>query len=190
MKRDIFSRIGWKFRLAIAHALLRTGLRRREIKRLFALTATAFGRPLPALRARGANGLLAEYALFTREQARIALDGGADPRDVECRLFKAAFDLGSGYRSRMDVRSFGEALAIARLIYGGLGIDFRGNSDGEVEVRRCGFARYYSRRVCILISALDRGLMAGLSNGGTVSFRQRLTEGAPFCRAYVTGGIR
>ncbi len=177
-----------RLRLAAARALLLAGARRREIERLFARTAAAFGCPVPPPQARGAKGLLAEYARFTREQAEAALDGGQDLQALERRLFSAALTLGRGYRLQLGVRSFREAMAAARLIYGGLGIDFRSGPDGEVEIRQCAFAAVYTPRVCGLISALDRGLLAGLTGGGEMRFQQRLTEGSPACRAGVTGG--
>jgi hypothetical protein len=177
-----------RVRLAAARMMLVSGARRREIGRLFAATAAAFRRPVSPSRARRAKGLLAEYALFTREHAERALDGGEDLQALEGRLFEAALELGSGYRLRLGVRGFADAMAAARLVYGGLGIDFRGGRDGNVEVRRCAFAAVYTPRVCALISALDRGLIAGLTGGGEIEFRQRLTEGAPACRACVTGG--
>lgn len=188
MRLNSDSRITLKLRLAAAYVMLRLGLRRREIGLLFARTAAAFCCPVPLMQARGAKGLLAEYALFTREQAEAALDCGEDLQAIERRLFKAAFDLGSGYRLRLKVRNFRDAMAAARLIYGVLGIDFRGSPDGEVEICRCAFAKFYTPRVCALISALDRGLIAGLTQGGEMQFRQRLTEGATACRALVTGG--
>jgi len=175
-------------RLAAARVILLSGARRREIGQLFARTAAAFGCPVPSPQARGVKGLLAEYSHFTREQAEAALDGGEDLQSLERRLFSAALALGRGYRLRLGVRSFRDAMAAARLIYAGLGIDFRGGPDGDVEVRRCAFAAVYTPRVCALVSALDRGLLAGLTKGGDMEFRQRLTEGAPACRAYVTGG--
>jgi hypothetical protein len=180
--------INRKLRFAAAHVMLRLGSRRREIKRLFARTAAAFCRPMPLSQSYGARGLLAEYALFTREQAEAALDAGVGLHVLERRLFKAAFVLGSDYRLRLGVSSFDDAMTAARLIYGGLGIDFRGRPNGEVEVRKCAFAEVYTPRVCILISALDRGLIAGLTKGGDLQFCQRLTEGARCCRAYVNGG--
>jgi hypothetical protein len=176
------------FGLAAAGVLLRPGARRREIERLFARTAAAFGRPLPPPRARGAKQRLAEYARFTREQAEAALAGGQDLAALERRLFRAALAMGGDYRLRLGVRSFGEALVAARLIYQGLGIDFRGAPDGEVEVRRCAFASVYTPRICALLSELDRGLLAGLTGGGELRFRQRLSEGATACRACVRGG--
>ena len=33
------------------------------------------------------------------------------------------------------------------------------------------------------MSAMDRGLLAGLAGGGELAFSQRITEGHPCCRA-------
>lgn len=179
---------GLSLHLAAARLLLRPGGRRRELLRLFARTAAAFGRPLPPGLPRGSRGLLAAYARFSRDEAEAALAGGQDLAALERRLFRAALGLGAGYRLRLGVRSFREAMAAARLIYGGLGIDFRGGADGTVEIRRCRFASVYTPGVCALVSALDRGLLAGLTGGGELQFRQRLSAGAAACRAIVTGG--
>jgi choline dehydrogenase-like flavoprotein len=69
------------------------------------------------------------------------------------------------------------------VLYRGLGIDLKGSADGQIIIRRCFFARFYTPRVCALVSALDQGLMAGLAGGGELDFTQRLTEGACCCRA-------
>jgi hypothetical protein len=179
---------GPNLRLAAARVALPLGARRREIRRLLARTADAFGRPLPPWEARSARGLLTQYALFTREQAEAALEGLGDVQTLERRLFAAASALGAGYRLRLGVRCFRDAVAAARLIYAALGIDFSSGPDGEVEIRRCAFAAFYTPRICALISALDRGLLAGLTAGGELQFRERLTEGAPACRASLRGG--
>jgi hypothetical protein len=175
-------------RLLAARMILPLGARRREIERLFARTAAAFGSPVPPPRARGAAGRLREYALFTRDSAEEALDGGGNLRALDGRLFGAALALGRGYRHRLRVRGTRDAMAAARLIYRGLGIDFRGSVEGKVVIRRCASAAVYTPRVCALISALDRGLLAGLTGGGVLEFRQRITEGADSCRACFTQG--
>jgi hypothetical protein len=171
---------------------LRPGARRRELERLFALTAAAFGTTLPDGRSRGARRLLRDYAAFTRERAEEAL-GRAERLDTERvqalqgRLFQAGRHLGARYRSLLRVSSLSGAMAAARLIYRGLGIDFRGSADGEVTVRRCSFASVYSPRVCALVSGLDSGLLSGLAGGGELRFCQRITEGVPSCRAVFKG---
>jgi hypothetical protein len=173
--------------LAAASLLMPFGLRRRALEQLFARTAAAFGTPVPSPRTRGTNARLAEYASFTRARAEDALRRGEDLAALDGRLHRAAYGLGARYRVRLGVRSISGAMAAARLIYRNLGIDFHGSPDGEVIIRRCGFARTYTPQVCRMISALDRGLMAGLARGGELSFRQRITEGADSCRACLEG---
>jgi hypothetical protein len=173
--------------MAAARLLMPFGLRRRALEQLFARTAAAFGTPVPPPRTRGARGRLLEYATFTRSRAEEALRRGDDLAALDRRLHRAAYGLGASYRHRLGVRSISGAMAAARLIYRNLGIDFRGSPDGEVIIRRCGFARTYTPQVCRLISALDRGLMAGLACGGELQFHQRITEGADSCRACLEG---
>ena len=71
----------------------------------------------------------------------------------------------------------------ARWLYRVLGIAFQGTADGAITIRRCAFSDVYSGPVCRLISALDRGVLAGLAGGGQLTFQTRLTEGAAVCRA-------
>lgn len=190
-------------RLAVARLFIPRGARQRALEELFARTAAAFGFPVPPPQGRGPAARLAEYARFTRERADDALyraAGGAgsergessavtDGTDsdalagLERRLYRGARGLGGRYRLKLGVRSTGEAFAAARVLYRGLGIDFRASGDGEVVIRRCPFAAVYTPPVCALVSALDRGLLAGLAGGGDLRFRQRLTEGACCCRA-------
>jgi ferredoxin len=180
-------------RLAAAHLLVPRRARQKALEELFARTAAAFGSSVPAPRGRGPASRLAEYARFTRERAQEALvraEGGGNPEALnalEGRLYRAARGLGGRWRLRLRVRSLGEALAAARVIYRGLGIDLRGFPDGQIVIRRCFFAACYSPRICALVSALDRGLMAGLAGGGQLRFGQRLTEGACCCRAHFQG---
>jgi len=173
--------------LAAAGLLMTLGFRRQALEQLFARTAAAFGAPVPPPRSRTSDGRLLEYARFTRAQAEAALKRGDDLAALDRRLHRAAYGLGARYRLLLGVRSVAQAMAAARLLYRGLGIDFRGSPDGEVTIGRCGFARTYTPQVCGLISALDRGLMAGLAHGGELRFRQRITEGADSCTACLEG---
>ena len=189
-------------RLVVAGLFVPRRAQRQALEELFSRTAAAFGSPVPPPRG-GAAARLTEYARFTSERAEQALDrcegggpsgGGAAAAGapaslaaLERRLYRAARGLGGRFRLQLGVRSPGEALAAARLIYRGLGVDFRGSADGQIVIRRCAFAAVYTPRVCALVSALDRGLMAGLAGGGELSFSQRLTEGACCCRAHFQG---
>jgi hypothetical protein len=183
-------------RLAAARLYVPRRARLQALEELFSRTAAAFGRPVPAPQGRGPASRLAEYARFTRQVAEEALDSGAVGSraglategsaalaELERRLYRAARGLGGRMRLRLGVRSPSEAMAAARLIYRQLGIDFRGSADGRIVIRRCLFAALYTPRVCALVSALDRGLLAGLARGGELHFEQRITEGAGSCLA-------
>jgi predicted ArsR family transcriptional regulator len=186
-------------RLTAARLYIPRRARRQALEELFSRTAAAFGSPVPPARGRGPEARLAEYARFTRDRAEKALAGGAARSGGACgdqtalaalerRLYRAACGLGGRYRLRLAVRSVREALAAARLIYRQLGIDFRSSPDGQIVIHRCFFSDLYTPRVCALVSALDRGLMAGLAGGGELRFAQRLTEGARCCQAHFEKG--
>ena len=83
-------------------------------------------------------------------------------------------------------------MASCQLIYKALKIDFQGDPQGEVQIKRCYFSQYYSGEVCRVISSLDEGLVAGLSGGLKMEFTQRITEANPCCTARLmgTGGAR
>ena len=76
-------------------------------------------------------------------------------------------------------------MALARVLYRLLDIEFQGDEVGDVVVSRCYFSRFYSGQVCQVMSAVDRGLFAGLSDGRQLLFSARITEGQGRCRAHL-----
>jgi hypothetical protein len=74
-------------------------------------------------------------------------------------------------------------MEMSSILYQILGIDFEGDTSGEVTIKKCFFSDYYSQQVCQIISSLDEGVAAGLSGGGNLSFSGRITEGKDCCRA-------
>ena len=158
-------------------------VRRAALRALFATTAAGFGCPVPPLGGLDADTLLGRYALFTWYQAVAALRDGHDLPTLQDRLERGARALGARLRAGLRLRTTEDTMAAARLVYGLLDIDFRGNGRGELTVRRCAFSEVYSAEVCRLVSALDAGLLAGLSGGDRLEFTQRITEGAPCCLA-------
>jgi hypothetical protein len=161
-------------------------VRRREMERLFAMTAGCFGVAAPP-----GKGTLEErlctYARFTGERAAGALARGEAP-ETRSALYHGARALGERYRRRLGLRSSREALAAAVRIYRCLGIDMRSDGAGQITVLRCAFSRWYTPETCALISALDEGLLAGLTGGGELRFSERITSGSPACRARLAGG--
>ena len=157
------------------------------IRRLSALTADAFQLPRPSIRGPWSEALDA-YAAFTAEAARRALRDETRLESLRARLFVNAHDLGSRLRTVLRIRSPRRAASVMRALYAVIGVDF-GSANGEFEVLACRFARCYSPQVCRLISSLDDGLFSGLSGGGRLEFRRRVTEGAASCSGRIGGTV-
>lgn len=161
-------------------------VRRRALAELFQATAGAFGVCAPDLVGMSADQMLELFAAFTAEHSTAVLHNGIASPLISRRLYDAAHAIGAGLRHDLEITSTADAMAAARAVYRMLRIDFRGSAEGEVRVPRCFFSRFYSAQVCQLVSALDQGLLAGLTGGDRLEFRQRITEGAPCCLATLT----
>ncbi len=74
-------------------------------------------------------------------------------------------------------------MALGRILYQAIAIDFQGDTCGRVTIARCYFSHFYTAQVCRLMSAMDRGLFAGLLGRGRLDFTARMTEGHDCCRA-------
>jgi hypothetical protein len=161
-------------------------VKHRVLDELFAATADAFAVACPATGGRPFDERLRRYAEFTRSEAERAVAGGHDLPALERRLFALAERLGARLRTDLGVAGTAEVMAVGRSLYRVIGIDLRGTDQGDVTVSQCFFSRYYSPAVCRVISALDAGLFAGLSDGGSFVFSQRITEGYSCCLAAFT----
>ena len=160
-----------------------TWVKKGELAELFECTAAAFGGEAPPTAGLSFDECLLEYARFTAAQAEAAIRRGDDPEALRDRLYRNAYRLGRKLRQALRVSSTDEAMAATRLLYRALRMELRGPVEGEFEVGRCFFSRFYSSRVCQVVSALDAGVVAGLSDGGQLTFYQRITEGHDRCRA-------
>ncbi len=156
----------------------------RELGRLFAATAEAFQTEAPPVAGLSYEDRLRSFAQFTRSEAERRMQS-QEIGNIKKRLFDGAFQLGEEYRTRFRLRSIGDTMRTARVIYRLLGIDLRGNAGGELIIGRCLFSAYYSVELCKVISSLDEGLMAGLSGGGRLGFSARITDGSKSCHAFL-----
>lgn len=156
--------------------------KRRALRELFEATARAFGREMPPLKGLSFDQRLRQYATFTAQQAEEALRG-EEVSALKARLRQNAYQLGAGLRKNFGITRMEEVMGLARILYRSIGIEFQGNPEGEITIRRCYFSHFYSPQVCQLISALDEGLLAGLAGGGRLSFSARISEGSPVCKA-------
>ena len=159
-------------------------VRKRALAELFNFTAAAFEAQTPAIAGLDSRACLAEYARFTQSLAERRLHDRDDIEGVEQRLYRNAVEMGRLHGRLLRLNSVKDVMAIGRVLYRILGIDFHGDARGAVVIDRCYFSRFYSPDVCRLMSAMDRGLFAGLSNGGELTFTSRITEGQPSCRAH------
>ena len=171
------------FILALARVYVPTCVKKKRLHELFKATADAFQRPAPPYQNLGLEACLEKYAVFTREQAEAIIKQGKQD-EVMSRLHRNAFQMAQELKKSYHVSSR-DTMTIARIIYKILGIEFKGDSQGRISIKRCYFSSFYSEDVCRLISALDQGLLEGLS-GGKVGFTQRMTEGATECKALLS----
>ena len=154
-------------------------VRKVLLTRLFTDTAAAFGRPVPQLRGLSFQQVLQAFRQFTAQTA--TEESASSP--ISQRLFDVSYRRGSWLRRAFGVVSTDDAMAAARVVYRCIGIDFEGHRHGEITIRGCFFSPFYTPQACNVMSALDAGLLAGLSDGGRLVFSQRITEGYPCCRA-------
>jgi len=159
--------------------------RRKGLAQIFALTASAFDKKPPLLKGMSDRERLRAYALFTRQECERILRRPADVSIVRKRLFQNALLLGQTLRKVLRIENESDMLAGLGVLYRILQIDWRGNRLTALVVRQCYFSRYYSPAVCQLISALDEGIVAGMSGGGRLEFTQRLTSGQECCLARI-----
>ena len=166
-----------------------TIVKRQALVQLFRATASAFQADMPRLAGLSREQCLLAYARFTADQADEALRQGGDLSALQERLYQNAYRLGRTPGWLLRVRSVDDVMALGRSLYDILDIDFDGSGSGsvsgsgEITISRCYFSSYYSPEVCQVMSAMDRGLLAGLAGGGELVFVERITEGQPCCRA-------
>lgn len=160
-----------------------TFLKKKKLAQLLDVTASAFGCEAPPTRGFTFEQCLHEYAVFTKAQAEGYLKDPSGMDGLQERLFQGAYHLGQKFREQFGITTFQEVLMMMKIIYGLLGIDLHSGWENGVLIKNCFFSRYYTPEICQVISALDEGLAAGLSDGGTLCFYQRITEGNKCCRA-------
>jgi len=161
-------------------------VKRQALVQLFGATAAAFQSDMPRLSGLSREQCLLAYARFTAERAGEALRQGGDLSELQERLYRNAYRLGRTPGRLLRVYDIEDGMALGRFLYGILDIDFDGNDSGEITIRRCYFSGFYSPEVCQVMSAMDRGLLAGLAGGGDLVFIERITEGRSSCRAHFT----
>ena len=174
-------------RLAILERSLGPAMKLRLLNELARVTAKGFGTEAPQWAGETFADRLTEYARFTARESERLLAAGDDAATavVKQRLRAGSRELGDSLRKTLGLRSSDEAFTALKLLYRQIEIEIGGGPMGEVTVGRCFFSTYYSEPVCRVIEALDQGLVAGLFDGASLEFSERLTAGAPRCRACI-----
>jgi hypothetical protein len=108
------------------------------------------------------------------------------------RMYQVGLGLGREVRGRLGVGDeLADVLRAARIMYRVLGIEFQVEANGDratMLVNRCDLSRHYSADACVVLSATDEGVVAGLSGAMSMRFEERITSGAERCRAVITIG--
>ncbi len=154
-----------------------------EIRILMRQTARAFGADAPKTAGLSAPELLKSYAQFTAKEAQHAIKSGQDLNLLHQKLYPMACRLGNRLRRWLRPQDEKECAAVIVLLYRNIGITVREEEPGKFCIPQCFFSAFYTPEVCSVISALDQGIFAGIFQGGTLSFRARITEGGDACRA-------
>lgn len=176
-------------RLALLRLHLPARLRAAGLRDLAAAVATSAGTHPPDFAACRPGEALGRFVEFMGESARVRAGTigmtGDCAGDADARLERAALDVGRRLRDRLGVATRAESLVALALLYRAIGIDWRTSPEGAVTVCRCAFASRFDPEACRFASALDRGVVAGLTGGGRLRFDERITEGRPACRARI-----
>jgi hypothetical protein len=163
-------------------------VRQAALAQLLGAAAEAFECDIPPLGGLSSAERLRRFALFTQGHVEELLREGRDLEAVQSRLYHNTYELGRRVGTLLGIRSVRDTMAVSRVLYRILDIEFQGNAGGDVLISRCYFSGFYSAQVCQVMSAMDQGLLAGLSGGGRLVFASRITEGQSCCQASFTLG--
>lgn len=152
--------------------------RRVQLQLLMNLTARAFGRKPLRIWTLPCGEALHVYAAYTRDLLL------TEPDEVLLgRMNEEAYSMGRRLRRLFRIKSQAAAERLVVQLYRNIGICLEGHIPGQLCFRRCFFSRYYTPAVCKAASALDDGIVRGLSGCGPLHFEQRITEGCSCCLA-------
>ena len=174
-------------RIALARAWFPGFLKKRKLLDLIRAAAEAFSVALPDFRGESYAGLLGRFTDLAEDWSLAAVREGRE-NDVSARLFDNSRRLGQEARRALRPRNPSEVMEAARVLYTAIGIDFRGDVEGNIRIRHCAFSRRFSPGTCRLMSSMDAGILSGLAGTGSLAFSARLTEGAEACLARLTLG--
>ncbi len=134
-------------------------------------------------------------AMASAHNARVAalVESLGRDRAIEAgreALFPVGKLLGEEARERLGVGDGPDDLErAARTLYRALGIDFslerREGGTMLMRVHRCALSHQYTEEACLILSAADEGVVAGLNPKYAMRFEQRMTAGPAECLACI-----
>lgn len=169
--------------LITAQIYLPAFIKKKKVQELFELTAESFQSDLPDTKNLTYSDCLIAYAQFSKTKAEEVIKLDNNTEAVKERLYLNAFQMGEKLRKDFRIKTQADVIHFSKILYKILKIDFTGNLSGEVIIKRCFFSQFYTPEVCGIISSMDEGLAAGLSAGGRLVFKNRITEGRNCCQA-------
>jgi hypothetical protein len=105
-------------------------------------------------------------------------------------MYDVGYHLGQDARRRLGVGDdFKDLQIAAKILYKVLGIEFKiENKEGNIImiVNRCALSKYYTREACVVLSAADEGVVHGLNENMNMEFKERITDGASECMAFIS----
>jgi len=161
-------------------------IKKKKVRELFDLTAEAFDCAVPPFKKLSYDDYLKAYAQFSKTKAEEVMKHHDNAEAVKKRLYRSAYQMGEKLRKDFHIKTKTDVIRLSTILYKILGIEFTGNSSGDVVIKRCFFSHFYTPDVCRFVSSLDEGLAAGLSAGGKLVFNGRITEGKNCCLATFT----
>jgi len=137
----------------------------------------------------------ARAAMASGHNARVKalVDAVGRDRAVEIgreALYPVGVMLGRQAKQELSVGESPRELEMAaRVLYRALGIHFVLETTGDgnmiMNVDRCALSHHYSEEACLVLSAADEGVVAGLNTKLSMRFEQRMTGGSKACVACI-----
>lgn len=175
----------WKWLLVPLELYTPGFIKRMILCRLITLSAVSFQCPVPEVKGLSANELLKDYARFTGNVIKERLSQNTECSAIQNRLYRNAFQVGQILRGKFNLTDRNDVEKLMRFLYRIIKIDLQSErEENGIVISQCFFSCYYSSEVCQIMAAFDQGLAAGLSGGEYLEFRERITAGCEFCRAY------
>ncbi len=154
--------------------------RRIELQMLMNLTAKAMGERPQRIWTLANDEALKVYAEYTSSR----LQKGADEALLE-RMNSEALKMGRLLRRVFLIKSEAKALRMIVALYRNISINLSFSNHQSLCFRSCYFSRHYMPAACQAASALDDGIIRGITGlpHCHLQFTQRITEGFPCCIA-------